>query len=88
MINLKVCDKVAIQLNDCIRCWPSGNLCILVDPEKYLGQSGYNGEDRIYNHTTAGSPEVWRVKLLEQVLPHLQIIYEINLRFLESVTVV
>ncbi len=83
-------DKVAIQLND---THPSiaiaESMRIFVDEEHLLWEQAWEITRKIHsytNHTLLPEAlEKWSVPLLEKVLPrHLEIIFEINRRFLEE----
>ncbi|NDU85752.1 MAG: glycogen/starch/alpha-glucan phosphorylase [Ferrovum sp.] len=84
-------DKVAIQLND---THPS--LCIpelmrlLLDVHHWDWDRAWSLTERVFsytNHTIMPEAlETWQVTMMEAVLPrHLQLIYEINHRFLNAV---
>jgi starch phosphorylase len=83
-------DKVAIQLNDTHAGLAIAELMrILVDEEGLPWERAWDLCRRVFsytNHTLLPETlERWSVPLFEQVLPrHLEIIYEINLRFLEQ----
>lgn len=84
-------DKVAIQLNDTHPALAITELMrILVDLEGLPWEKAWDitvNTCGYTNHTILSEAlEKWKVSLLEHVLPrHLQIIYEINRRFLDNV---
>lgn len=86
-------EKVAIQLNDTHPALTVAELMrLLVDEKELEWQTAWDITRRccaVTNHTLLPEAlECWSVELVEKVLPrHLQIIFEVNRRFLERVQI-
>ncbi len=84
-------DKIAVQLNDTHPSIAVAEMMrLLVDIHKLCWDEAWGLSTRIFsytNHTLMPEAlETWPVAMFESVLPrHLQIIYEINHRFLQQV---
>ena len=84
-------EKIAIQLNDTHPALAIAEMMrLLVDREEIEWDEAWKHTTQVFNYTNhtimPEAIEKWRVALLEKVLPrHLEIIYEIDRRWLENV---
>ncbi len=91
---LSFADKVAIQLNDTHPALAVAELMrVLVDDHEFEWEQAWKTCRRVFgytNHTLLPEAlERWSVDLFERVLPrHLEIIFEVNARFLEQLKLV
>ncbi|WP_348664021.1 glycogen/starch/alpha-glucan phosphorylase [Chlamydia vaughanii] len=85
-------DKVAVQLNDTHPALGIAEMMhILIDREELPWDTAWNMTKQIFNYTNhtilPEALERWPIDLFSKLLPrHLEIIYEINTRWLEKVS--